>query len=239
MNKSSHLVLGTGQIGSALLKVLKGTYTVYGLDKTDMEKAEFEDSLGTCFDVLHISFPYSDKFVDYVKKYQKMFGGAHTLVIIHSTVPMGTTEQIDNAVHSPVRGIHPNLEDGIRTFTKFFGGKRAEEAADYFRNIQPHIVCKTTLNPRNTERMKLWDTSIYGVNIALEKMIWDDCEENGLDFDVVYTLSSQSYNAGYEKLGHPEYKKYVLTHIPGKIGGHCVTQNLALLKNKKITDFIL
>ena len=236
-SRSSHLVLGVGQIGTALMKVLKPNYSVYGYDRKDQEDPLSSLAEGAVFDVLHVTFPYSDNFVSEVKRYQKIFGNAHTLVIIHSTVKEGTTEQIDNAVHSPVRGIHPDLEGGIRTFVKFFGGMRSEEAADYFRALG--LVCKTTQGPRNTEAMKLWDTTIYGVNIALEKRIWDYCEAHKLDFDIVYTLSCQSYNIGYEKLGHPEYKKYILTHIPGKIGGHCVIQNLSLLDDKEITDFIL
>ena len=49
------------------------------------------------------------------------------------------------------------------------------------------------------------------------------------DFDLIYTHANESYNKGYEKLGHPEYKKYILKHVDGKIGGHCVLQNCPFL----------
>lgn len=234
---SSHLVIGMGQIGTAMFKVLREKYSVYGIDRVDLSSGESEISEGSSFDVLHVSFPYSDKFVSEVERYKRMFGKPGALVIIHSTVPVGTTEQIDNAVHSPVRGIHPELVGGIKTFVKFFGGLRSDEAADIFRPLS--IECSTSKNAKDTEAMKLWDTTIYGVNIALEKIIHEYCEANGLNFDIVYTQSCASYNDGYEKLGFPQYKKYVLDHVPGKIGGHCVLQNLPLLGNEKVKNFIL
>lgn len=230
---NNHLILGMGQIGTALHKVLRPTYSAYGYDR----KFHDDDEVKNVFDVLHVTFPYSDKFVEEVKRYQKIFGKGRALTIIHSTVPVGTTEKIDNAVHSPVRGIHPQLEEGIRGFSKFFGGPRAEEAADLFRALG--IFSKTTRDARNTEALKLWDTTQYGVNIALEKIIYEYCEERGLDFDFVYRQANESYNWGYEKMGHPEYKKYVLKHVPGKVGGHCVIQNLPLLNVPEVSDFIL
>lgn len=231
----NHLVLGMGQIGTAVFKVLKEKYTVYGLDKNDIDSPELDPSL--TFDFLHIAFPYSDKFISEVQRYKKLFGNAHTIIIIHSTVPVGTTDQIDNAVHSPVRGIHPDLIAGIKTFVKFFGGKLAKEAAKVFEDLG--IKTLITKSSKSVEAMKLWDTTIYGVNIALEKWVYDFCQQSGLDFNIVYTESCKSYNDGYEQLGHPEYKKYLLTHVPGKIGGHCVTQNLSLLDIPEITKFVL
>jgi hypothetical protein len=53
--------------------------------------------------------------------------------------------------------------------------------------------------------------------------------KNKVNFDLVYTDSCKTYNEGYEKLGHPEYKKYILKHMKGKIGGHCVLNNLKFL----------
>jgi hypothetical protein len=118
-----------GQIGTALFKVLKERYTVYGYDKKDQQDPMSSLAEGVGFDVLHVAFPYSRDFVNDVKIYKKIFGHAHTITIIHSTVPVGTTDQIDNAVHSPVRGIHPDLVGGIKTFVKFFGGRLAKDAA--------------------------------------------------------------------------------------------------------------
>lgn len=219
----SNFVIGMGEVGGAIQAILECDYYDPKLNTIDRSKA---------YDVLHICFPYSEKFVEQVEEFQNIY--CPELIVIHSTVPVGTSE-LCVAVHSPVRGKHPNLIGGVRTFVKFFGGQRAKEASAIFeaRGIKCHITDKS----ETTEAMKLWDTTQYGVNIVLEKIIHKYCDENGLDFNVVYTLANKTYNDGYEELGNPEYKKYVLKHVDGVIGGHCVLQNLPLLNNERINDF--
>ena len=228
---SNHLIVGMGQIGTALMSVLKEKYTVNGIERTD--------EVGQPYDVMHVTFPCKnvEEFKSEVRKYQKNWLIAGGLTIIHSTVPVGVCDEL-GVVHSPVRGIHPNLREGILTFSKFFGGKRAKEAADVFAELGINVVVST--RARDVEAMKLWDTTQYGVNISLMRRMHEWCEENDVNFDVAYTLANESYNAGYEALGHPEYKKYILKYMPGKVGGHCVIQNLALLKEPaEVVDFVL
>lgn len=211
------LVVGCGQIGSAIVDILQcdGYDSVKGIEAPRKK-----------YDVLHICFGYSKTFEKDVREYQSKFGSR--LVIIHSTVPIGTSKRL-GAVHSPCRGIHPDLREGILTFTKWFGGEKALEAVDVFKEYIPNW--RTTFNSDNTEAMKIWDTTQYGLNIYLEKMIHAHCEENNLDFNIVYKEANREYNEGYEKLFHPEYKKYILKHVDGPIGGHCVIPNLAFLDN--------
>lgn len=209
----TQLVIGLGQIGSAVKNILKCD----GVDK--------ELSAPKHYDVIHVCIPYNDGFhasmEDFINRYTP------NLIVIHSTVQVGTSE-IYNAVHSPVRGRHPNLEPGIRKFTKFFGGKRAEEAAALFKKAKIKSYC--TPSSRDTEAMKLWDTEQYLVNIMLEKLIHKFCEEHDCNFDVVYTEANKTYNDGYEKLGEPQFKKYVLAHMPGEVGGHCCLPNNEILR---------
>jgi UDP-N-acetyl-D-mannosaminuronate dehydrogenase len=215
------IVLGLGQIGTAIRTILDCDGYDPALNPTsDIENKEYQ--------VLHICFGYSDEFVDTVKKYKEDLKA--TLIIIHSTVKVGTSDALE-AVYSPNRGIHPDLEQGIRTFKKYFGGKDAAVAGGLFTNlINGEVVVNTNANAaRSLEAAKLWDTEQYRENILLEKRIYDYCQENNVDFDVVYTDFNRSYNEGYESLGHPEYKKYVLKHIDGPIGGHCVEANHLLL----------
>jgi hypothetical protein len=219
MKNTKHLVIGLGQIGTAIRDILDADCVDLSKDKSNFEERNYE--------VLHICFSYGNEFVSTVQEYQLRF--SPKITIIHSTVPVGTSEKLF-AVHSPCRGIHPNLKEGILTFVKYFGGEKAEEAACYFNDCG--IRTHTHPASRNTEAMKLWDTTIYGWNIILEKMIFAYCKENNLDFDLVYTKANESYNEGYEKLGHAEYKKYILKHIDGKIGGHCVMNNLDLLESE-------
>lgn len=213
----TQLVVGMGEVGTAIQRILQCD----GYDPVRMSI-----TTRTTYDVLHVCFPYrdGDTFERAVREYIDTYRPG--LVIIHSTVPVGTCAKF-GAVHSPVRGIHPHLEQGIRTFVKFFGGPQADAAAQIFQECG--IVCRTTPRAENTEALKLWDTLQYGMAILLEKEIHDFCKENDLDFSVVYTEANRTYNEGYAALGRPEYAKYVLRHMDGPIGGHCVVQNARLL----------
>lgn len=235
---SKHIVVGCGQVGTAIRRVLGcggydlcegGTFTMSFTQPT-MELSTKVNVIPRS-DILHICFGYSDTFEESVRYYQELTGAK--IKVIHSTVPIGTSAKL-NAVHSPVRGKHPDLEDGVRTFTKFFGGLQAEQAAQIFR--EKGVSCVTTPKSETTEALKLFDTEQYRINILAEKAIYDFCKENGLDYDIVYTKANQTYNEGYSKLGMPQFSKYVLEHMEGEIGGHCVIPNAKLLSLVKLIN---
>lgn len=212
----THLILGNGEVGKALQVIL-------GCEVTDIMVAVDQEQ----YDVLHIAFPCRDKedFIKAVREYQDRFDPE--LTIIHSTVPVGTSYELD-AVHSPVRGIHPNLEEGIRTFTKYFGGKHSADAAKIFQ--EKGITCVTTEDSRDTEALKLLDTLQYGLNIMIQKEIYKFCVENDVDFHLAYKHANKTYNEGYTKLGKPEVVRPYLDQVKGGIGGHCVIPNAELLE---------
>jgi hypothetical protein len=221
---TTSLIIGGGEIGLSLRKVIKDA------DIRDVDDAPW---LKTRYDILHICFPYSDKFVTYVKKYQRKYSPKY--IVIHSTVPVGTTSRISLSYHSPVRGIHPHLERGLRTFVKYLAPKN-KFLANYFK--KSGITIKEVDNPRTTEAMKLWCTTQYGVNVAVEKLIYKWCIDNKVDFGIVYTDCNTTYNEGYKKMGFPKFSKYVLDHREGPIGGHCILPNCELL-NEEVSKFIL
>lgn len=210
------IVIGLGEVGTAIRNILE-------CDGFDNQSGGAGES---SYDVMHVCFPFDKDFLQEVQRYEDLFKPG--LVIIHSTVPVGVSSLLA-AVHSPIRGVHPDLEDGIRTFTKFFGGERAKEAAEIFE--EKGIKTRCVGSARNTEAMKLWDTTQYGLNILLQKAIKAYCEKNALDFDVVYTDANDTYNDGYGKLGRWRFRKYVLEDFPGPIGGHCVQENWDLLED--------
>jgi hypothetical protein len=233
-----------GEVGKALHSILKERYEgIVTYDKVD--KYPQDSSLTKLYDCIHICFPCQEKewFVNQVNHYKFTYLKSDGLCIIHSTVPLGTSDLCD-AVHSPIRGQHPNLEKGIRTFTKYFGGKRAKEACGIFEPIlKADLVCVE--DARTTEALKLWDTAQYAWNILLEKEIHRWCEENKVDFELVYTHANHTYNDGYKHLSHdnkaickPEFLKYILDHVKGGIGGHCLLPNCKLLESW-ISDTIL
>lgn len=221
-----HIIIGTGEVGTAIFLILdNGENDVTGIDKGS--------GVEGIFDVMHVCIPYSEKFVEIVTEYRKRY--SPDLVIIHSTVPVGTSDEL-GAVHSPVRGVHPNLEQGIRTFPKYFGGEHAGAAAEIFEQLG--LKCVKTSDARNTEAMKLWDTTYYGWNIAFMHAVRAYCDEHGLDFDLVYTEANESYNEGYYLLGRNDVQRPVLKYMQGKIGGHCVIPNCHLLGGD-VANFIL
>lgn len=209
-----HLTVGLGEVGTAINAIVGGPYVTRSRSTWD----------GNPVDVVHICIPFDDpnKFEETVEWYISM----SDLVIVHSSVPVGSCDDL-GVVHSPIRGVHPNLEKGIRTFVKYFGGKRAREAALIFFDLG--LKVRVFPEARTTEAIKLWDTTQYGKLIMMEKEIHKWCEENGVDFEDVYTRANQDYNEGYVQLGRPEVVRPWLTHMEGPIGGHCVLPNAKLL----------
>ncbi|MDD5689914.1 MAG: hypothetical protein PHQ76_06565 [Caldisericia bacterium] len=218
------LIIGKGEVGSALFKVLKKHYPTFIRDKKDLKVDNIE--------VIHICFPYSKNFIKDVKKYQKEYKPKYT--IIHSTVPVGTSRKL-KAYHSPVRGVHPNLEKGIKTFVKYLAPDN-KELKRYFKKAG--IKVKTFNKQETTELAKILDTTYYGWNIVFCKEVKRICDKYGLNFNDVYTEFNKTYNEGYIKLGKKNVVRPVLKPIEGKIGGHCIIQNCFLLKDK-ITKLIL
>lgn len=221
--KITNLIIGEGEVGTALYNVLKTVYpfTMFARD-TNL----------TGFDLMHICFSYDENFVSEVKRYQNEF--RPRITVIHSTVPVGTSRKL-NACHSPIVGKHPSLEDSIRTFVKFVGGRDADEVAQCLGRAGLKVqICRKS---ETTELAKLLDTLYYGACIEYAKEAERMCNIYDVPFNEVYTLFNQNYNQGYQKLGYPEYTRPILQPIQRKIGGHCVVPNLSLIKSK-FADFI-
>lgn len=210
-----HLVVGAGQVGAAVHTVLSRAHDVAIRDVAQT---------GHSADVLHVCFPWSDGFAAVVKGYADHHGAG--LVVVHSTVPVGTCDP-HGWVHSPVRGRHPHLADGLLAFTKHFGGPLAGEAAPAFEAAGVDVACHPLA--AETEAGKLWELVQFGLQVKVEQEIHRWCGRMGLDPDVVYREFADSYNEGYRATGLGQFVRPVLEHMPGPIGGHCVRQCAALL----------
>lgn len=210
----NHLVIGKGQVGTAIKNILN-------CDWKDQEELE-----GT-YEVLHICFSYSDTFVKEVLDYKKKYGSS--LVIIHSTVPVGTS-RLCGAVHSPIRGVHPHLEQSIRIFVKYFGGQDETKTLVASSIFSYHgIPIEILKNSETTELLKLTDTTTYGLNILIAKETKALCDKYGTSYEETYTKANDTYNLGYLKLNMPQFHKYNIKDMKGKIGGHCIIPNSLLL----------
>jgi len=216
-------ILGNGEIGGSLAKFYKNPKV------KDLKR---DDGLLE-LDILHICIPWSNKFINMVSGQIKESNPK--LTIIHSTVALGTTKKLADkfdgmVVHSPVRGVHPFLFKGIKTFVKYIGAddKKAGELAKKHLNSLG-IKTKVLYPSMSSEALKIWDTTQYGMMIVLNKEIKKWCDKKGVDFEAVYTDANKTYNEGYKKLGRPEVLRPYLKNKSGKIGGHCVIPNCQIL----------
>lgn len=210
------LIVGAGEIGWALSVALKQ----YIPEFHDPVKAY--TAVGR-YEIMHVTFPYSDHFVEQVKHYQEQFQPAYT--VIHSTVPPGTSLAL-KAISSPIIGIHPHLTESLLTFTKFIGGEQAAEVADYFRRcgMKVYLFDKA----ETCELMKILDTTFYGLCVEFTKDVKRLAGEHQVPFEA-WTLWTDVYNQGYQLMGYPGYTRPNLVPIMKNIGGHCVLPNADLL----------
>lgn len=224
------LIIGAGEVGQSLKKVLETAHETYIRDKTHIDVKDVE--------VLNICYPYFPEFIVQTLEYIKLYNPKFT--IIHSTVPVGTTRALGNTVvHSPIHGKHPDLSQSIRTFVKYVGGAKPSIIcqASTFLN-RAGISTQIVSSPEASELSKIMCTSYYGWNIVFVKEIEKICEENNINFFDVYSQWNTEYNNGYVELGMPQFQRPVLTPMIGGIGGHCVVNNAKLIKSF-ITDTIV
>jgi hypothetical protein len=223
-----HLVIGQGEIGTSMYNILKE-------GGVDVQIRDKDSEIVGQFNYLHLAIPFTDQdsFINICKEYERQYN-PYT-VVVHSTVGLGTIRLLgEKYVHAPIRGRHPHLEEGIREFKLYVGGndtQRVSEVAEFYRPLikEAHLLDPAAYPPETTEALKLWCTTYYGWIILFEKEIHKFCEERGLPFEIVYEDLNKTYNAGYTKLGEPQFVRPVLKHIPGPTGGHCVRENCKLL----------
>ena len=217
-------IIGYGEIGKALDEI----YFEEGFTPL-IRDVDRDDGLGGV-DVLNIAIPWDDAFIPNIREYIEEI--RPRLVIIHSTVAPGTTKELSknfpNIVHSPVRGIHPNLKEGIRTFVKAVGGGGYFDATQHLESLG--ISVKVYESSVATEVAKLLDTSYYGVCIAWHDYAKKLCDLWEVDFEEAQTHYNSTYNSGYTELGKPNVVRPTLTPPGGPIGGHCIVGNAGLLR---------
>mgnify|MGYP003148991791 FL=1 len=221
-------IVGYGQVGQAVAK-LYSEPLIY-----DPYQDKMDDVSGV--DILNVCIPYTENFVSTVKDLPT----PNWYTVIHSTVPVGTTEKLGRKfLHSPVRGLHPNLYEGLKTFVKFIGGSDLQLAQAYSIHLRS-LGVKTHVcgDAKTTELAKLADTTYYGLCIAFTSDMKKLCDEHNVDFSEVMTEYNNTYNEGYTKLGKPNVVRPVL-YPTDKIGGHCVIPNAKLLPKTKLIDGLL
>lgn len=216
-------ILGYGEVGKAVSSLYKETPKIKDLaDDVDLNN----------LDILHICIPFSDTFEKTV--IETLRENKPKYCIIHSTVSPNTTKNINNKTenifkvcHSPVRGIHPNLLQGLLTFESYLGCDFDVEP------LEKHLISLglkiKKVSSVTSETAKLLDTTYYGLCIAWHGEVKKICDKLEINFEEVSTNYNKSYNEGYKELGKENVVRPVL-YAPEKIGGHCVIPNTEILK---------
>jgi len=230
------LIMGLGDVGKAIKQVEVEAGNTPDVREIDSKLSNLKD-----YDVMHVCIPFSKEFKFSVLKC--VWEHTPKLVIIHSTVPPGTTKDISNmigyVVHSFVRGVHPNLYEGVKTFVKYVGGD--EDASDLAIEHLESIGLETYYlgNAKTSEIAKILSTTYYGWNILFAKQAKRICDDLSVDFDKAYTIPNKTYNLGYTWLSKENVVRPVLTPPKGKIGGHCVSQNFELLPESMLKSICI
>lgn len=220
-------ILGYGEVGKAVSCLYKFS------EKSPKIKDLEDDTDLNNLDILHVCIPFSDTFEQTI--IETLETNKPKYCIIHSTVAPHTTKNINDKTnnifkvcHSPVRGIHPNLLQGLLTFESYFG-------CDFdLESLEKHLLSLglkiKKVSSLTSETAKLLDTTYYGLCIAWHGEVKKICDQLDINFEEVSTDYNKSYNEGYKKLGKENVVRPVL-YAPENIGGHCVIPNTEILKN--------
>jgi len=234
------LVVGLGEVGLPLYKLLRecGKFLVYGfdIDETRMSSIEQKD-VSDEVDVMHICIPCfnQDEFANVVVGYAKRF--KPKLLIVNSTVPPGTTQKIHElcgcpVAHSPIRGMHKNLEHmkwELKRWTKYVGGANAEAGEAACKHLgmagfKPRVL-RTCVE---TELAKLFETTYRAWMIACFQEMHRISKCFGADFDAAVDFLEDTHRVRFDRP----------VMFPGVIGGHCLIPNTKLLLKNYDSKFL-
>ena len=241
------VVVGLGEIGGPLLKLISRATLATGYDKNEklMKRTLFKKLLNHKTRFLHICISFDKSFnsnvISLFKKFQP------EAIVIHSTISPYTTKKLQSKlpipiIYSATRGVHKRMISDMKKYIKFFSLEKnapnKKWASANYSNLLKKcgIKSKKMSDPITLELAKIVvDTSYYGwlINYAqLSNMI---AKEHGVNFAEMWSFSDEIHNF----LGNRPKM------FPGYIGGHCVIPNLNLMHNqtlnliKKINDSYL
>ena len=221
-----HLVIGLGEIGRPLLRVLR----VFGCGIMafghDLEPLPRQRQ----YHVIHICFPYSDQFEAQVLRYLDLY--RPDLCLIHSTVVPGTTQSIADKTlcllaYSPIRGRHSQMEKDMMRYRKFVSSPDElglPVAAGTLAACGFEVQVMEP--PAALELAKLLETTYSGLLIAWAQEMERFARALGADYWSVVPF-----------LAEPPHLPRVIFQ-PGHIGGHCIMQNLQLLDPNCESEFV-
>ncbi len=235
MVKSRDIVIGMGEIGANIAKLLRRVVPVTGMDL--MSERGINSNLDLPVELIHICIPYSNSFVEDVLNYVTEF--QPKALVIHSTVAPHTTERLQTKlkvpiIFSPVRGVHSRMLRDLKRYTKFYSYYRRDSndrnAEIYRRRLRAaNVKYRFVSTPLALELAKiLVDTTYYGWLITYAQITNQICLKAKINYDEMWEFADEIH----KYLGNRP-KMY-----PGFIGGHCVIPNIRLLNNEEFNWII-
>jgi len=232
------IVVGLGEIGMPILKLLSKKIPTDGFDKIEkLNSIKFPNIVN--IEIMHVCIPFTKSFVKNTIQLKAKFNPK--IIVIHSTISPNTTKKLQAKLDLPIiysatRGVHKRMSKDLKRYTKFFAiydyAPKSKWASRIFQNKFEKCGVKTKQmsQPITLELAKVvCDTSYYGwlINFAqISKMIAD--KEN-VDYDEMWSFTD-------------EIQKFLKNRpkmFPGFIGGHCVIPNLELMDNKSLNQINL
>ena len=217
MENKVTIVAGMGEVGRPLHTILSKVYDCVGIDVAPAE-------VNRPCEVLHICYPFQIRdfvgtTVSYVEKYRP------ELVVINSTVSVGTTRKVQERVscpivYSPVRGKHVKMEQELVRYKKFIGGSdpaSMDHAKRHFEGAGMKVGIFR--NSETAEVSKLLETTWLGILVGWAQEIERMAEQCGASYEEV--------NLFIEEIDFLPSNVF-----PGHIGGHCVMPNIAILRER-------
>lgn len=231
--KETHFIIGFGEIGKAIGNLLSHfTEELYIYDITYPKPIYPYPQV----DFIHICFPYDKDFIPQVVKYARKYSREETIIIIHSTVKPLTSETLQYelncpVVYSPVRGMHPNMTDGLIKFEKFFSILTPIHFNHFnFKKVEK-LFEQMKLKPigkiekaRSLEFAKLINTNYHFLLIAFWQEVIRLCKKHDLNIDTIRDFIATTAEKNKDRI--------VLPYVQGvgnKPGDHCLEPNARIL----------
>ena len=232
------VVVGLGEIGLPILKLVSKATNVIGYDKNpkkiNHKKIRKSQNLKIC--LLHICIPYTKKFVNNVTSLSEKFNPEG--IIIHSTISPYTTEKLQRSLNIPViysatRGVHKRMTHDLKKYTKFYSIYNWAPRAKWVNKIYVARMKKAGIktakmsSPLVLELAKIVvDTSYYGWLINYSQLSNMIAIQHKVNYDEMWSFADEIH----EYLGNRPKM------FPGFIGGHCIIPNLELIDERQLWE---
>ena len=231
----NQIIIGGGEVGYSLHQLLGEKIPVVDTNiKRSIQTALISDDI----DIMHICFPHGRQFKKIVMNYFNQY--EPKMIVIHSTVPVGTTYSIQTLVgrptviYAPTRGVHSRFVKDMKRYTKLWAS--AEPITDFDRHAfnivwgDAGVKTEQWNDVKDLELAKvLIDTTYYGWLISFRFLSDSIAEHYGADKEKIWDFADEIQDI----LGN---RPRMFSNVDG-IGGHCVLPNLEL-NNDKWSDYM-